>query len=42
MTLSNIVNAYEQYEQDVTASAKACVEEGGGVWVGIQRLCAPH
>jgi hypothetical protein len=41
MTLSNIVNAYEQYEQDVTASAKACVEEGGGVWVGIQD-CAPH
>lgn len=36
MTLANIVTAYEQYEQDVLASAKACVEEGGGIWVGIQ------
>jgi hypothetical protein len=36
MTLKNIASAYEQYKQDVVASAKACVEEGGGIWVGIQ------
>lgn len=36
MTLRNIVSAYEAYKQDVEASARACVEEGGGVWVGIQ------
>lgn len=36
MTLPNILTAYEQYEQDVLSSAKACVEEGGGIWVGIQ------
>lgn len=36
MTLKNIISAYAQYEQDVFASAKACVEEGGGIWVGIQ------
>jgi len=41
MTLANIVTAYEQYRQDVEASAKACVEEGGGIWVGIQD-CAPY
>jgi len=34
--LSNILSAVEQYKQDTLASAKACVEEGGGVWVGIQ------
>lgn len=28
--------AYEHYRQDVVASAKVCVEEGGGIWVGIQ------
>jgi hypothetical protein len=27
--------------QDVVASAKACVEEGGGIWVGIQE-CSPY
>jgi hypothetical protein len=25
-----------KYRQDVEASARACVEEGGGIWVGIQ------
>jgi hypothetical protein len=34
--LSNIVTAEEMYRQDVKASARACVEEGGGIWVGIQ------
>ncbi|PWT76225.1 MAG: hypothetical protein C5B59_07075 [Bacteroidetes bacterium] len=28
--------AYEHYKQDVEASARACVEEGEGIWVGIQ------
>jgi hypothetical protein len=37
----SITSAYAQYEQDVAASAKACVEEGGGIWVGIQD-CAPY
>jgi hypothetical protein len=40
MTLSNICSAYSQYKQDVLASAKTCVEEGGGIWVGIQD-CSP-
>jgi hypothetical protein len=35
MKLSNIVTAYEQYRQDLIAGAKACVEEGGGTWVGV-------
>jgi hypothetical protein len=34
--LSNIITAESMYRQDVEASARACVEEGGGVWVGIQ------
>ena len=34
--LSNIVKAESIYRQDVEASARACVEEGGGIWVGIQ------
>jgi hypothetical protein len=38
MTLSRIREAFEQYRQDVKASAKACVEEGGGIWVGIQEM----
>jgi hypothetical protein len=41
MTLKNIISAYAQYEQDVVASAKACVEDGGGIWVGIQE-CSPY
>ena len=36
MTLRRIREAFEQYLQDVIASAKACVEAGGGIWVGIQ------
>jgi hypothetical protein len=35
--LSNIVKAESIYRQDVEASARACVEEGGGIWVGIQK-----
>jgi hypothetical protein len=34
--LSNIIAAEEMYRQDVEASARACVKEGGGIWVGIQ------
>jgi hypothetical protein len=34
LKLSNIVTAYQQYQQDAVASAKACVEQGGGIWVG--------
>lgn len=36
MTLKRILEAVEQYKQDVEMSARACVEEGGGIWVGIQ------
>jgi hypothetical protein len=36
LKLSNIISAYEQYEQDVEAGARACVEEGGATWGGIQ------
>ena len=25
------------YRQDVEASARTCVKEGGGIWVGIQK-----
>jgi len=39
MTLKNIITAEAAYRQDVLASARACVEEGGGVWVGIME-CA--
>ena len=35
--LKNIISAYEQYKQDAVASARACVEEGGGIWVGVQQ-----
>ena len=34
LKLSNIVTTYKKYEQDNIACAKACVELGGGVWVG--------
>ena len=39
LKLSNIITAEAAYRQDVIASARACVEEGGGVWVGIME-CA--
>jgi hypothetical protein len=35
--LSNIITAESMYRQDVEASARACVEEGGGIWAGIQK-----
>lgn len=38
MTLKNICTAYGMYMQDVAASSRACVEEGGGVWVGLQEM----
>jgi hypothetical protein len=34
--IADIRMAFAQYRQDQVASAKACVEEGGGKWVGIQ------
>lgn len=34
--LSNIITAESMYRQDVEAAARAAVEEGGGIWVGIQ------
>ena len=36
MTLYSINLAYEQYKQNVEAGARAAVEEGGGIWCGIQ------
>jgi len=41
MKLSNIIAAHDMYKQDVEASARACVEEGGGIWVAIMD-CSPH
>ena len=37
--LSNIITAEEMYRQDVEMAARAAVEEGGGIWVGIME-CA--
>jgi len=36
MTLYIVTLYSEQYFQDVEASAKACVEDGGGIWRGVQ------
>ena len=36
MTKSSIKLAYEQYLQSAETSARAAVEEGGGIWIGIQ------
>lgn len=36
MTIKNIREAFKHYQQDVAASCKAAVEEGGGIWAGIQ------
>jgi hypothetical protein len=40
--LKNICSAYERYRQDVEASARACVEKGGGTWVGLQEGAGQH
>jgi len=36
MTLASIRQAFAHYQQDVVAGCKAAVEEGGGIWVGVQ------
>lgn len=41
MTIEGIKPAYEQYRKDSIASARACVEAGGGVWQGVQEANAP-
>ena len=39
--MSDLEKNYRMYLQDVEASARACVEQGKGVWVGIQE-CEGH
>jgi hypothetical protein len=34
LAIENVRTAYREYMQDTVATAKACVDEGGGTWVG--------
>ncbi len=36
MTRQEICEAYDVDNRDAITSAKKCVEEGGGIWAGIQ------
>ncbi len=36
LLIENIRKAYTLYRHDAITSAKKCVEEGGGIWAGIQ------
>lgn len=41
MTLEGIAPAYANYRANQITSAKRCVEEGGGVWQGVQEANQP-